>query len=312
MNTSQISSRRIETACRVLAIGAVGAGVGLWLAARPALRAEPGHRPERKPAADPSPVAPLARAPDPADWTVFEAEGGAAAVPAANTPAGRFRLAGTFFTYPEGPGTAVGERKAVLDDAALPGQRIVREGDRLGEAVRVERIHADRIVLVSGADAITLRLSAPDAADPGSPVLRAESAPGPGEDPEHAAPLESTRFGDRVSSDRWMLRRDALMEYYRDMLDEPERIARLYETFRPDYANGEIAGYRLDILGEHDFLAAMGLRENDVIRYVNSMRMSSRHRAEYFLREFVQDRISAIVLEVERDGELTKQVYLIR
>ncbi len=56
----------------------------------------------------------------------------------------------------------------------------------------------------------------------------------------------------------------------------------------------------------------MGLRDGDVVRKVNSMRMTSQRRAEYFIGEFVQDRLGAVVIDVERDGQPQKLVYLVK
>jgi hypothetical protein len=42
------------------------------------------------------------------------------------------------------------------------------------------------------------------------------------------------------------------------------------------------------------------------------MRMVSQRRAEYFLSEFLKNRVSALVLDVEREGKPEKMIYLIR
>jgi len=42
------------------------------------------------------------------------------------------------------------------------------------------------------------------------------------------------------------------------------------------------------------------------------MRMTSQRRAEYFIGEFVQGRLGAVVLDIERNGQPTKLVYLIK
>jgi len=56
----------------------------------------------------------------------------------------------------------------------------------------------------------------------------------------------------------------------------------------------------------------VGLQHGDVVRKVNSMRMTSQRRAEYFIGEFVQGRLGAVVLDIERNGQPTKLVYLIK
>ena len=81
---------------------------------------------------------------------------------------------------------------------------------------------------------------------------------------------------------------------------------------KADRLNGKVDGYRLDRAGEQAFYEAVGLTENDVVRKVNSMKMIKQERAEYFIREFVQDRLSAVVLDIERDGESMKLIYYLR
>ena len=125
--------------------------------------------------------------------------------------------------------------------------------------------------------------------------------------------LSESAYGQQISESRWIMSRDALMGYYRDVLSEPERVASLYMSMkgvRDD--EGEPAGFRLEPAGENDFFAAVGLKEGDVIRRVNSMNMTSQPRAEYFLSEFVQDRLSAVVIDVDRDGETAQLIYLLR
>ena len=70
--------------------------------------------------------------------------------------------------------------------------------------------------------------------------------------------------------------------------------------------------YVLDVEGEADFFRAVGLVQGDVVRRVNSMEMTNRNRAEYFIREFVVDRVNAFVIDIERDGEPTRLMYHVR
>jgi type II secretory pathway component PulC len=104
-----------------------------------------------------------------------------------------------------------------------------------------------------------------------------------------------------------------MLGYYREMLDNPERVGRLYASFKPlRNETGGISGYHLGIEGEEDFLRDMGLREGDRVRAVNSLQMTSQSRAEYFIGEFVKGDLSAIVVDLERDGAPRKLVYLVR
>ena len=42
------------------------------------------------------------------------------------------------------------------------------------------------------------------------------------------------------------------------------------------------------------------------------MQMTSQSRAEYFLGEFVKDRLSAVVLDIERDEKDQQLIFMIR
>ena len=121
------------------------------------------------------------------------------------------------------------------------------------------------------------------------------------------------RFGGaQPFRNRWRFDRQRLLEYYDELRDEPERLLAIFDSFDPYYdAQQKIAGYAVGIEGEADFFAAAGLKNGDVIRAVNSVPMTSRRRAEHFIRRFVDEQAEAFVLEVERDGKTEKQVYVI-
>jgi len=40
--------------------------------------------------------------------------------------------------------------------------------------------------------------------------------------------------------------------------------------------------------------------------------MSSRRRADYLIREFANDKLSAVVLDIERNGQPAKLIYEVR
>ncbi|MEI7782138.1 MAG: hypothetical protein WCJ18_09475 [Planctomycetota bacterium] len=63
---------------------------------------------------------------------------------------------------------------------------------------------------------------------------------------------------------------------------------------------------------EAGVLMELAVREGDVVRKVNSMIMTSQKRAEYFIGEFLQNRVSAIVFDIERDNKPQKLIYFIR
>ena len=281
-----------------------------------------GLQARRVPTLSASPATSSAGAPEAAagrdaaglDWAPesLAADPGAGTDSAGESPAGglaaRFRLAGIFIVGPGAASDVDVLRRAILDDLGTHEQLIAGEGQMVA-GLRVIRIGDDFVRLLDSAGQTTdLRLA----------YLRGASAPGglpaavAGEDGE-GPPLEVSQYGRKVQENRWVLERDAMLDYYRELAADPDRIARLYETFKPDYAeDGTIQGYEIDPLGEEEFLQAMGLRSGDRVRMVNSLRMSSQSRAEFFIKEFINERLGAVVLDLEREGQPVKQVYLFR
>ena len=288
-----IGRRAMGIALAVLAVAALLGAFGAWRARR--AWTETGDRSEDRGA----PEWPVPTFVPPQAARVF------AAAPDGDTDprggAARFRLAGTFLLADAEPPV----RRAILDDRVQGRQSIVGEGDTVGD-LRIVRIHPDRVRAVfSGRDIEILRAEA--GAEPGA---TRETAEAPAPDAEAAEEGEPVRFGRRVDERRWEFEREALIDYYREMLDAPDRVARLYRSFRPVRdAEGAVAGYRIDIRGEREFLTDVGLREGDRITAVNSLPLTSQSRAEYFLGEFIRGDLGAVVLDVERDGETQKLIY---
>ncbi len=243
------------------------------------------------------------------EWGVFRASSSSwlGTSVSSNAVPSRYRLAGTFLVA-DGPESAAGGyRKAIIDDTQAKQQHLLAENESVDD-LRVVRVYADRVEVEIGGRVEVLGLGFAAGAGEAPTRVSAVTAAAAGMEA-----LETTRFGKRVQENRWVLDRESLMTYYREVLDEPERVARLYETFRPDYtAEGRIAGYEIAIQGEKEFLQDVGLREGDKVRMVNSMNMTSQSRAEFFLGEFVKERLSAVVLDIEREGKPQKIIYLIR
>jgi type II secretory pathway component PulC len=221
--------------------------------------------------------------------------------PAAGKLASRFRLAGTFFSYGV---SQEPRRKAVIDTLAERRQSVVGEGETLG-SVRVVRVFYDHVILREGdlEESLWLRFAGGEKG-PAAPTM-AEAGGKP--------PLELNRFGKKVEADRWIFSRDKLLAYYQDLLDEPARLAKVFDSLKPLYdENRRITGYVLGVEGEGDFFKAVGLREGDIVRSVNSLEMTSRRRAEYFIREFVGNRLNIFVLDVQRKEGPQKLIYEVR
>ncbi len=210
----------------------------------------------------------------------------------------RFRLAGTFFAM----GGSQQVRKAILDDLQGKEQALVSEGDVIDGDVAVLAIGAEKIVVRAGGRDEELHLSFAGQAPP----------PAAGEQNEAASAVILNRFGRRVGETRWVLQRDALLKYYAELLNNTDRLAKVFDSLKPVYQAGKIAGYALVVEGEGDMFSALGLRPNDVIRSVNKVPMISQSRAEYFIREFVNNRANGFVLGIEREGNAEQLIYLIR
>jgi len=270
------------------------------------------HLPER-----PIPVKnqpPPPESPDPQQipahfWEVFSGTRGSNA-PSETGPLGqRYGLAGTFIVS-TGTDPHVGStmRKAILDDLENKEQHIVEEGGKLGE-VELVRVYTDHVTLRQHGRDEDLWLSFSDIKEktPTKPV-----AAEPPKDFDDMPALESNRFGKRIGESRWVLYRDDLMKYYEELLEDPERMASIYLSFKPIVNEDVLEGYRMDMAGEELFFKAVGLRNGDVIRRVNSMRMTSQARGEYVFREFLRKNLTAFVFDIERDGSPAKLIYLLR
>ena len=240
------------------------------------------------------------------NWSVFEGRPAGPSMPPGSLVT-RFRLAGTFVEY--GPRRDL--RKAVLDNLKTGTQTIVSENQRLTDDITVISIFRDTVLLRGPAGEEQLRLRFSEAV--GSAT--AAGAPGQGSGSTAVAALAGIdRFGGRrIGERRWVFRRKTLEDYYSELMEEPERLVQVFDSLKPLYdKNRKITGYTLGVEGEAGFFKSAGLRKNDIIRSVNSRKMTNRRHAEYFIREFVHGRANAFVLEVERDGKINKHIYQTR
>lgn len=253
---------------------------------------------------------PRAALPSPERWTVFRAKTTPAAPPApVEGPAARFRLAGVFIPIGGSPSApkALGAT-AIVDDKTTGAQLLAGEGDRLGDW-NIVAVRSECVVLrdAGGRKArLAVAASSLAAADSGAAAEAAGSESAP-------TVLETNRFGNRIATNRWEFSRAAIMDYYNELMDDPARVSELFVAMTPDRAaDGKIAGFKLNDGGERAFYEAVGLKNGDIVRRVNSFNMVSRKRAEYFIGEVVQGRMGTIVLDIEREGRPEKLVYFIR
>jgi type II secretion system protein C len=222
------------------------------------------------------------------------------------SPFARFRLAGTFMEY----GSSTANRKAVVQNTESGRQWIVGENDLLEDDIRIASIALTSVTLqdASGSREV-LRLGFTGTQ---RLVGHAESRNGTGAGTGKGLAGRSFH-AQQVGESSWIFRRENLMEYYGELRNEPERLLNVFDSMKPVYNDERvIEGYRLGIEGEADFFAAVGLRENDIVRSVNRQKLRNRRVAEAFIADFVGDNASAFVLEVERDGQKRNFVYQIR
>ncbi|NLG36181.1 MAG: hypothetical protein GX548_12590 [Lentisphaerae bacterium] len=292
--------------CRVasLVLLALAALLALRLAFGGRMEARGGRDAPEEPAGAAEPFRwPL---PEAGWWNRFRSGEPVAPPPSAGALSARYRLAGVFLILSETGFSGRENRCAILDDLQTRQQVLATEEEWVG-AVRVVRVGRDFVVLSDGDREETLVLSAGTL--PGREGGGAAAAP-------EAAPavLETNRFGNRIGETRWEFNRQAVLEYYQEMMDNPERLALLFLAMEADRdEEGRVAGYRLNMeAGEKEFYSLVGFQDGDVIRRVNSMRMTSQRRAEYFIGEFVQDRLGAVVIDIERSGEPKKLIYLVK
>ncbi|MCX6998437.1 MAG: hypothetical protein NTV49_15485 [Kiritimatiellaeota bacterium] len=244
----------------------------------------------------PAPAVPAAQ-----DWAVLQRVKAAGALTAT---ARRFRLAGTYFAFESAAPADGNARQAVIEDLQKKTQYLLKEGETSGDLTLL-RILADRVAIRVQEREEELRLSFADAG------AEAAAAAGSTTNAEPAA-LETSRFGKRVGENRWVISREALLQYYEELRQDPERVVALFASLKPAYQGKAVTGYVLDMEGEREFFQAAGLRNGDVVRKVNSINMTSQARAEYLIREFLQNRVSALVFDVEREQQAQKLIYFIR
>ena len=239
-------------------------------------------------------------------WRVFlarekqpvpAADGSAAARP--------FRLAGTFFVEGGTEGTTV--HKAILDAVATGQQHIVAEGDTVSNAL-VERIYYDHVVLRTGRGSEEIWLDfASHERGPGGAAVQAPTQE------VAVAVMETNRFGIKTQEGRWEFKRQAVLDYYQELLDDPERMVAVFDSLKPAYdPDHKITGYFVGLEGEQDFFKVVGLKNGDVVRNVNSLPMTNRRRAEFMINEFLKDRMNIVVLDIEREGNPSKLIYEVR
>jgi type II secretory pathway component PulC len=249
------------------------------------------------------PVAPVALGQAP--WQIFQDTGARLQKPG-GPQSTRFRLAGTWI-YTNG---GEEKRKAVIDDLAKGRLGVIVSESEMIDAAQVVQIQRDRVVLRENGAEIVLEL---EFRGRGEVAAAAAGTNGQGQASATNQP-PANRFGiQQIAQSRWNFDRQALMSYYKELMDAPERLVKVFDSLKPLYDDdNKITGYWLGVEGESEFFDAAGLQEGDVVRAVNSMPMTNRRRAEHFIEDFVKEDASVFVLDVERGNARQKLIYEVR
>jgi len=227
----------------------------------------------------------------------------------------QFQLAGTFQIYENEDGSTeelkTTRSLAIIDDRGTGRQLRISTGEKLGpflvtsiEVNQVSLEHDGHVFVLGLSGEVATRSSTfePDAEEP-VVIKRLEDMPA----------LETSRFGKRVSENQWVIDRKEVFSYAEEIMGNPYRATQLFRSFaQTAKQEGEEAGFKINMKGETNFFGDMGLGNGDVIRKVNSMQMKTQIRAEYLVREFMNSRMSAVVLDVENGGETRQQIFIIR
>lgn len=241
-------------------------------------------------------------------WSVFLGQSGRSPQ-LQGSGAKSLRLAGTFIvTDSLGRET----RKAILSDVRTSEEAILGENDSFRDIV-VLRVSRESVLVrtPTGDEELHLSFASQSASTAAHGAAGKNGATG---QPGAQDLVGVDRFGGKKVGDRrWVFQRDAVMRYYRELREDPERLVKVFDSLKPVWtADRKIEGYRLGVEGEAEFFDSVGLKEGDIVRSVNSQKMTNRRRAEYFIREFVADRANVFVVDVDREGKPVRQIYQVR
>lgn len=217
-----------------------------------------------------------------------------------NGIAERYRLVGVLLNAVEHA-----QSTAFIEEKATGRQRRLREGDFLEPQVTIRTIDSAEVWVLGpdGEECLVREGRQPSVSTPGPPSLAALD--------EARSGNRLKRFGgERKGTNSWAFSRAAILDYYQELLDRPERLVKVFDSLAPVYNDARaIEGYRVAIAGEAEFFAAVGLRQGDIVRSVNSIEMTNRRRAENLIRRFTQNDLDLVIIELDRDGRRFKQFY---
>jgi len=222
----------------------------------------------------------------------------------------RFRLAG-FRIDPRNPEGS----RAIIEDCESRRQWIRRRGEAIAPAVTVAGVETNGVTLATPYGPCRLALSRREAG-PSQAARHSQDAGADATQPQSGGAAERLA-GHETYPGTWTFRRDDLMDYYEEVRRRPERLEAVFDTLAPIWYEDEtdgrqkIEGYRVEPCGEELFFAAVGLREGDVVREVNGIRMDNRFAAEELIRRFAAGDLTFAHIRMERNGEEIVQSYFL-
>ena len=214
--------------------------------------------------------------------------------------ADRYRLVGVMLQTGD-----AAKSVAFIEDKAKGRQRRLRVGEALEPSVTIKSIASAEVWVCGPAGEECLRRDGQHSLGPTGSLVGMTT----GSKERGSEGLE--RFGGaRTGTNSWRFSRGTILEYYQELLDRPERLVKVFNSLAPVYDESRgIEGYLVTIEGEADFFEAVGLREGDIVRSVNSIEMTNRRRAENLIRRFTQNDLDLVIIELDRDGQRLKQIY---
>jgi type II secretion system protein C len=213
--------------------------------------------------------------------------------------ASRYRLVGVMLNSSD-----TKKSTAIIEQKSSGTQRRLRIGEMLEASTTIKSIAKDEVWVVSAAGEECLVREGKSAS---RAPLKGDVSPAGDSGPA----VNANRFGgSKTGENRWEFSHAAIMNYYQELMDRPERLVKVFDSLAPLYNDKrEIEGYKIQIEGEREFFNAVGLRQDDVVRSVNGIEMTNRRRAENLIRRFSQNDLDLVVIELERGGKPVKQIY---
>lgn len=247
-----------------------------------------------------------------ADWTLFRnIRGGTSS--SLGSLAQRFRLAGIFCWSAGEIENDTSVRKAIIDNLRTKQEYVASEGEVL-DGVTVSKILEKSVVLSEGASEEELSMAYAGA---GTGAVASVSSTGTVDTVAGEKIISTNRFGAYVGDNRWILSRTSLLSYVEELKESPTRVSQLFDSMEPVYVTASdgrrlVDSYALHVVGEKEFYDSVGLQEGDVVRRVNTMPVTSKRRAMFWIDEFRAGRANAFVMDVERNGNPVRIEYMMR